>query len=41
MDYRIPVRAEGKGGMNRDNGYVLLINIIVFIFNVFSEFDRE
>ena len=41
MDYRIPVRAEGEGGMNRDNGYVLLINIIVFIFNVFSEFDRE
>lgn len=41
VDYRIPVRAEGKGGMNRNNGYVLLINIIVFIFNGFSEFDRE
>lgn len=40
MDYRIPVRAEGKGGMNRDNGYVV-INIIVFIFNGYSEFDCE
>lgn len=40
-DYRIPVRAKGEGGMNRDDGYVLLINIVAFIFDVFSEFDRE
>lgn len=40
VDYRISFRAEGKGGMNRDNGYVVT-NIIVFIFNGYSEFDCE
>ena len=30
----------GQRGMNWDHGYVV-INIIVFIFNGYSEFDRE